>query len=128
MNHYLEFSREAIAAMPRRWRASPSTSATCATSLFPFQRTAVTLQRSLETSAAPVRGHWPWKSRQTPEWMRLVAAHTSGRCSAARASWPWRHQFVRATRRQRWASKALYCHSQAEAEASACPLIVTNYR
>ena len=62
-------------------------------SLFPFQRTAVTL--ALARTRRTVRGHWPWEEPlQMLEWMRLVAAHTGGRCLLL-VPLAVAHQFVR---------------------------------
>ena len=93
-------------------------------SLFPFQRTAVTL--ALAPGTAPhcsrtlALGRAGKCLNGCASWPRIPAA---GVCCSCR--WPWRTSSC-ATRRQRWARAALL-PLQAEAEASARPLIVTNY-
>jgi hypothetical protein len=65
------------------------------------------------------------KSRQILEWMRCVAAHTNGRALLL-VPLAVAHQFVR-TEAPALGIELAYCRSQAEADASSCRLIVTNY-
>lgn len=92
--------------------------------LFPFQRhcVSVCLERGcsalfLDTGCG--------KSRIILEWMRHVAAHTNGRCLLL-VPLAVAHQFVR-TEAPALGLELAYCRSQAEADASGCLLIVTNY-
>ena len=71
-------------------------------------------------------GHWPYGSRQMLEWMRLVAAQHQRPVSAARAA--GRGAPVRARRGASAGPRGCTTAARAEAEASACPLIVTNMR
>ena len=93
-------------------------------SLFPFQRECVA--RSLRQGrGALFCDTGMGKSRMILEWMRLVARHTNGRCLllVPLAVAP---QFVR-DEAPALGLELAYCRSQAEADASRCPLIVTNY-
>lgn len=93
-------------------------------SLFPFQRHAVALACQRGRSAL-FEDTGLGKSRQILEWMRLVAAHTNGRCLLL-VPLAVAHQFVR-TEAPALGIELVYARSQAEANASGCPLIVTNY-
>lgn len=93
-------------------------------SLFPFQRAAI--QHALQLGrAALFEDTGLGKSRQILEWMRLVAAHTGRRCLLL-VPLAVAHQFVR-TEAPALGIELVYARSQAEADASHCPLIVTNY-
>lgn len=93
-------------------------------SLFPFQRHAVAL--SLRRGrAALFEDTGLGKSRQILEWMRLVAEHTGRRCLLL-TPLAVAHQFVR-DEAPAIGVEIAYCRSQAEADASGCRLIVTNY-
>lgn len=93
-------------------------------SLFPFQRTCVAtaLRRG---RAALFEDTGLGKSRQILEWMRHVARHTQGRALLL-VPLAVAHQFVR-DEAPALGLQLAYCRSQAEADASGCPLIVTNY-
>lgn len=65
------------------------------------------------------------KSALILEWMRCVAAHTGRRCLLL-VPLAVAHQFVRSEAPALGLTLA-YCRSQAEADASGCKLIVTNY-
>lgn len=93
-------------------------------SLFPFQRaaTALSLQRG---RAALFEDTGLGKSRQILEWMRHVARHTGQRCLLL-TPLAVGHQFVR-DEAPALDLQIAYCRSQAEADASGCELIVTNY-
>lgn len=93
-------------------------------SLFPFQRHSVALALS-RGRAALFEDTGLGKSRQILEWMRLVAAHTNGRVLLL-VPLAVAHQFVR-TEAPALGLELRYCRSQAEADASGCNLIVTNY-
>ena len=93
-------------------------------SLFPFQRDAVRLAVG-RGRAALFEDTGLGKSRQILEWMRLVAAHTGGRCLLA-VPLAVAHQFVRDEAPAVGAELA-YARNQAEADASGCRLVVTNY-
>lgn len=93
-------------------------------SLFPFQRhtTALSLARG---RAALFEDTGLGKSRQILEWMRHVARHMQSRCLLL-TPLAVAHQFVR-DEAPALGLQIAYCRSQAEADASGCPLIVTNY-
>jgi hypothetical protein len=93
-------------------------------SLFPFQRESVAtaLQRG---RAALFEDTGLGKSRQILEWMRLVARRTGRRCLLL-TPLAVAHQFVR-DEAPALDLELAYCRSQAEADASGCDLIVTNY-
>jgi hypothetical protein len=93
-------------------------------SLFPFQRAAVQLSLARGRSAL-FEDTGLGKSRQILEWMRQVARHTSGRCLLL-VPLAVAHQFVR-DEAPAIGVELAYCRSQAEADASGCPLVVTNY-
>ena len=59
------------------------------------------------------------------EWMRQVARHTHGRALLV-VPLAVAHQFVR-NEAPAIDVELVYCRSQAEADATACPLVVTNY-
>lgn len=93
-------------------------------SLFPFQRKVV--QLSLARGRAAIFADTGLgKSRQILEWMRLVAAHTGGRCLLL-VPLAVAHQFVR-DEAPAIGAELVYARSQAEADASGARLIVTNY-
>jgi hypothetical protein len=120
MNHYLEFLAKRRASAPMAGFTVDERD--LHPSLFPFQRTAVTLALA-RGRAALFEDTGLGKSRQMLEWMRLVAAHTGGRCLLL-VPLAVAHQFVR-DEAPALGLELHYCRSQAE--ASACPLIVTNY-
>lgn len=92
--------------------------------LFGFQRECVT--RSLSRGrGALFCDTGMGKSRMILEWMHCVARHTSSRCLLL-VPLAVAHQFVR-DEAPALSLKLAYCRSQAEADASGCPLIVTNY-
>lgn len=93
-------------------------------SLFPFQR-AVTAWCLRRGRAALFEDTGLGKSRQIIEWMRQVAQHTNGRALLV-VPLAVAHQFVR-DEAPAIDAKLVYCRSQAEADATTCPLIVTNY-
>lgn len=94
-------------------------------SLFPFQRACVSL--CLERGCSALFADTGLgKSRIILEWMRCVAAHTSGRKCLLLVPLAVAHQFVR-TEAPALGIELAYCRSQAEADASSCRLIVTNY-
>lgn len=93
-------------------------------SLFPFQGTCTS--RALKLGrAALFEDTGLGKSRQILEWMRHVAQHTRGRALLL-VPLAVAHQFVR-DEAPDVGVDLVYCRSQAEADASKCPLIVTNY-
>lgn len=93
-------------------------------SLFPFQKHAVAL--SLQRGrAALFEDTGLGKSRQILEWMRHVARHTNGRCLLL-VPLAVAHQFVR-DEAPALGLDLVYARSQADADASGCPLVVTNY-
>lgn len=93
-------------------------------SLFPFQRAVVTwaLQRG---RCSLFEDTGLGKSRQILEWMRHVAAHTGGRALLV-VPLAVAHQFVR-DEAPAIGLNLVYCRSQAEADATTAPLVVTNY-
>jgi hypothetical protein len=93
-------------------------------SLFPFQRRAVALSLQRGRSAL-FEDTGLGKSRQILWWMHCVARHTSGRCLLL-TPLAVAHQFVR-DEAPALDLQIAYCRSQAEADASDCSLIVTNY-
>jgi hypothetical protein len=93
-------------------------------SLFPFQR-AATAWALARGRAALFQDTGLGKSRQILEWMRIVAAHTGGRVLLL-VPLAVAHQFVR-SEAPALGITLTYARSQAEADASASPLIVTNY-
>lgn len=93
-------------------------------SLFPFQRAAVATALRLGR-AALFEDTGLGKSRQIVEWMRHVCAHTNGRALLL-VPLAVAHQFVN-TEAPAVGAELAYCRSQADADASGCPLIVTNY-
>jgi hypothetical protein len=93
-------------------------------SLFPFQRDAVRLALA-RGRAALFEDTGLGKSRQILEWMRLVARHTGGRCLLI-VPLAVAHQFVR-DEAPAIGVEFVYARSQAEADATGCRLVVTNY-
>lgn len=93
-------------------------------SLFPFQRYAVQLALRRGCSAL-FEDTGLGKSRQILEWMRLVAAYTGKRCLLI-VPLAVAHQFVR-DEAPALGLELVYARSQAEADASGCRMIVTNY-
>lgn len=93
-------------------------------SLFPFQRAAVRLALA-RGRAALFEDTGLGKSRQILEWMRLVSAHTGGRCLLL-VPLAVAHQFVR-TEAPAVGVELVYARNQAEADASGARLVVTNY-
>jgi len=93
-------------------------------SLFLFQRAAVRLSLQRGRSAL-FEDTGLGKSRQILWWMHCVARHTDGRCLLL-VPLAVAHQFVR-DEAPALGLKLAYCRSQAEADASGCSLIVTNY-
>ena len=93
-------------------------------SLFPFQRESVALSLA-RGRAALFQDTGLGKSRQILEWMRCVVAHTGRRCLLL-TPLAVAHQFVR-DEAPALDLELAYCRSQAEADASGCRLIVTNY-
>jgi hypothetical protein len=93
-------------------------------SLFPFQRHAVATALRLGR-AALFEDTGLGKSRQILEWMRHVVAHTNGRALLL-VPLAVAHQFVR-SEAPALGLDLVYARSQAEADASGCRLIVTNY-
>lgn len=91
-------------------------------SLFPFQRAATRLALA-RGRAALFEDTGLGKSRQILEWMRLVSAHTGGRCLLI-VPLAVAHQFVR-DEAPALGIELVYARSQAE--AGAAPLVVTNY-
>lgn len=93
-------------------------------SLFPFQKECVS--RALaQGRGALFEDTGLGKSRQILEWQRLVADYT-GRKSLLLTPLAVAHQFVR-DEAPALGLEVAYCRSQADADASRCPLIVTNY-
>lgn len=122
MSDYIRF-------LARRRAASPSAGfevndTDLHSSLFPFQRAATKLALS-RGRAALFEDTGLGKSRQILEWMRLVALHTGKRCLLL-VPLAVAHQFVR-DEAPAIDTQLIYARSQAEADASNCPLVVTNY-
>jgi helicase-like protein len=93
-------------------------------SLFPFQKECV-IRALAQGRSALFQDTGLGKSRQILEWMRHVAQHTNGRALLL-VPLAVAHQFVR-TEAPALGIELAYCRSQAEADASGCRLIVTNY-
>lgn len=93
-------------------------------SLFPFQRHAVALALR-RGRAALFEDTGLGKSRQILEWMRHVAQHANGRCLLL-TPLAVAHQFVR-DEAPALGLDLCYARSQADADASGCRLIITNY-
>lgn len=93
-------------------------------SLFPFQKHSIALSLA-RGRAAIFQDTGLGKSRQILEWMRHVVQRTNGRCLLL-TPLAVAHQFVRDEAPAIGVDLA-YCRSQAEADASGCRLIVTNY-
>lgn len=91
---------------------------------FPFQRAAITMALR-RGRAALFEDTGLGKSRQILEWMRQVASHTGGRCLLI-VPLAVAHQFVH-TEAPAISAELVYARNQAEADASGCSLIVTNY-
>lgn len=93
-------------------------------SLFPFQRQCAALSLA-RGRAAIFADTGLGKSRMILTWMHHVARHTGQRCLLL-TPLAVAHQFVR-DEAPALGLQIAYCRSQAEADASACPLVVTNY-
>lgn len=91
---------------------------------FPFQRDAIMLALA-RGRAALFEDTGLGKSRQILEWMRQVARHTGGRCLLV-VPLAVAHQFVKGEA-PAIGLDLVYARNQAEADASGCNLIVTNY-
>lgn len=93
-------------------------------SLFPFQRD-VTAWAIARGRAALFCDTGLGKSRMMLEWMRQVTCHTHGRALLV-VPLAVAHQFVR-SEAPALDLELAYCRSQADADATTCPLVVTNY-
>jgi hypothetical protein len=93
-------------------------------SLFPFQKECV-IRTLAQGRSAGFLDTGLGKSRIILEWMRLVAAHTHRKCLLL-VPLAVAHQFVR-SEAPALGIELAYCRSQADADASGCDLIVTNY-
>lgn len=122
MNDYTQFLARRLALPPTV--GFPVSDRDLHPSLFPFQRHAVGLACE-RGRAALFEDTGLGKSRQILEWMRLVSAHTGGRCLLI-VPLAVAHQFVR-SEAPAIGVELVYARSQAEADASGCRLVVTNY-
>lgn len=120
--HYDDFLQQRKATAPTA--GFPVSERDLHPSLFPFQRECVTRSLNRGTGAL-FCDTGMGKSRMILEWMRLVAAHTGGRCLLL-VPLAVAHQFVR-DEAPALGIELAYSRSQVEADASGSSLIVTNY-